>query len=138
MQLLDVGPDAHAGLIALWQRAWQAAFPDIDFAARRPWLADRLRTPGLQIIAADRRGFLTLDPATGEIDQLAVAPEAAGAGIATALLAEARRRRPEGLHLSVNQANTRAIRLYHRAGFRITAADINPASGLPIFHMRWP
>jgi putative acetyltransferase len=82
-------------------------------------------------------GFLTLDPASGEIDQLAVAPAHWGSGVADALLAQARALSPQGLSLTVNEANPRAIRFYERQGFCRTGTGVNPASGLPVIRMRW-
>jgi hypothetical protein len=59
---------------------------DIDFAARRPWFLDHLRAleaaGAITICAFDGvnqlLGFVTFDPATAFLDQLAVAPEAKG------------------------------------------------------------
>ena len=69
------------------------------------------------------------------MDQLAVAPAAFGAGVATAQLTEVKRRAPREVWLSVNQDNPRAVRFYMREGFRIVETDTNPTSGLAIFHM---
>jgi putative acetyltransferase len=131
-------------VLDLWVEAWAATLPRIDFVARRPWLAARLdalaRSGALIIVATvDGRpaGFLTLDPATGAIDQLAVAPCHWGTGVADALLHEARRLSPDGLTLSVNEANPRATRFYARQGFVRTGTGVNPASGLPVIEMRW-
>ena len=146
-QGLDVRPLAAGDMpvvLDLWVEAWAATLPQIDFAARRDWLAarlDALARAGARLIVAelDARpaGLLTLDPATGEIDQLAVAREAWGTGVADALLAEARRLSPDGLSLTVNADNPRAIRFYERQGFVRTGTGVNPASGLPVITMRW-
>ena len=75
-------------------------------------------------------GFVTLDPATGWVDQLAVAPSAKGGGAALLLLDEARRLAPRGLSLDVNVDNPRALRFYEREGFTRIGEGVNPHSGL--------
>jgi putative acetyltransferase len=82
-------------------------------------------------------GFATVDPATAYLDQIAVAPEAKGAGTAGRLLDEARRLSPRGLELDVNQENTRALRFYAREGFEKITEGVNPNSGLKIWRLRW-
>ncbi len=120
--------------------------PAIDFAARLAWF-DRhlggLRAAGAIILcavdASDRAiGFATIDPVTGEMDQLAVAPDAFGTGAAPALLAEVKRRAPGRVWLSVNQDNPRAVRFYTREGFRVVGSGVNPISGLGILNMEHP
>ena len=60
-------------------------------------------------------GILVLD---GDmIDQLYVEPGRTGRGIGSALLAVARRERPEGLRLWTFQSNAGAQRFYERHGF---------------------
>jgi putative acetyltransferase len=129
--------------IALWLRTWQEAYPDIDFSARLPWWRERWRSelvPRTYIVVADgdggMTGFVTVDPKTRYLDQIVVAPEAWGSGLAEALVAEARRRSPDGLDLQVNQDNTRAIRFYLKQAFVITGEDMN-ASGRPTYWMKW-
>jgi putative acetyltransferase len=132
------------GLTALWVAAWQITMPDIDFEARGDWLRERLathRSAGVAVICAEDAdglaGFVTVDSASGHIDQLAVAPRCFGTGAATALLAEARRRSPAGLHLEVNQENPRAVRFYQREGFAITGVDSIGVSNRPTWLMHW-
>ena len=67
--------------ILLWQRAWQQAYPSIDFAARVTWWRERWRrelVPNAAIIIAEQAGaltgFVTID-LTGYLDQLVVARE---------------------------------------------------------------
>lgn len=133
-------------LARLWCAAWQVTMPAIDFTARLAWF-DRhlagLQAAGAIILcavdASDRAtGFATIDPATGEMDQLAVAPDAFGTGVAPALLAEVKHRAPGFVKLSVNRDNPRAVRFYEREGFRVVGAGVNPGSGLDISHMEWP
>lgn len=141
--LRPYGPADEPAAIELWQRSWQAAYPDIDFAERVAWWRTRWRhelVPSAQIVVTMRRdamlGFVTVDRA-GYIDQIVVAPEAWGSGIADALLAEARRISPHQLELQVNADNARAIRFYARHGFVRVAQDINPRSGRPLDVMEW-
>ena len=138
-------PADQADLARLWQAAWQVTMPAIDFAARLEWFDAHLaqmRADGVVILCAvdvaDRViGFATLEPDAGGMDQLAVAPEAFGSGVAVALLDEVKRRAPREIWLSVNQDNPRALRFYLREGFHVVGTDVNPTSGLAIFHMEW-
>jgi putative acetyltransferase len=130
--------------IDLWRRSWQAAYPDIDFAARIPWWRQRWRDElvGRAVIVIAEHanamlGFVTVDTASGYLDQIVVAPEMRGSGTADALLAEAKRLSPGGLTLHVNQDNARAIRFYEKHGFVRAGEDINPVSGRPIYALRW-
>jgi putative acetyltransferase len=82
-------------------------------------------------------GFVTVDPRSGYLDQLVVAPEAWGTKTAAALIAAAKEQSPTGLELHVNCDNIRAIRFYEKHGFAIAAEETNPRSGAPIYRMRW-
>ena len=82
-------------------------------------------------------GFVTVDPKTGYLDQIVVAPEHWGSGVALALLDEAKRLAPAGLDLLVNKDNTRAIRFYEKHGLAYAGEDKNPVSGIPVNRMRW-
>jgi putative acetyltransferase len=144
---LRVRADADcASLAELWAASWREAMPDVDFAARRPWFLDHLRAleadGAITICAFDGLnrllGFVTVDPATAYLDQLAVAPEAKGTGAAKLLLNEARRLSPNGLVLEVNQDNARAQAFYAREGFAKTAEGVNPRSGFKTWRLRWP
>ena len=130
--------------IELWRRTWQRAYPHLDFAARVDWWRTRWRdelVPAAVITVAEgdgaMRGFVTVDPTSGYLDQIVAAPEAWGSPLAAALLAEAKRIAPRGLDLLVNQDNARAIRFYKKHGFRVTGADTNPISGAPLHKMSW-
>jgi len=130
--------------IELWRRTWQVAYPDIDFSARLDWWRTRWRdelVPTCVITIVERDGamlgFVTVDPVTGYLDQIVVAPEAWGSPLAAALVVEAKRIAPNGVDLLVNQTNARAIRFYEKQGFVITGADKNPLSGAPLHKMSW-
>jgi putative acetyltransferase len=132
-------------LADLWVASWLEAMPEIDFSARRSWFCDhllQLEAAGAVTICglddANRPvGFVTVDPATEYLDQIAVAPEAKGSAAAALLLAEARRLSPNRLELDVNQDNLRALRFYAREGFKKAAEGVNPRSGLKTWRLCW-
>jgi putative acetyltransferase len=120
------------------------AYPRLDFTARLDWWRERWRSelvPTAAIVLAESQsallGFVTVDQKTGYLDQIVVAPESWGSGIAEALLAEARRLSPAGLDLAVNADNARAIRFYEKQGFALSGSDVNPRSGAPVRKMAW-
>src|SRR5271156_3305546 len=85
-------PSDEDAAIALWLKTWQQAYPDIDFAARVPWWRERWRNelvPNAAIIVAEEAGalvgFVTIDT-SGYLDQLVVAPDRWGSGLATKLV----------------------------------------------------
>lgn len=128
----------------LWVESWVKTLPEIDFEARRPWLAehlDALAADGALIRAAEREGrvagFVTIHPVTGHLDQIAVAPAFWGKGAAEALMAEAKRLSPARVALDVNQENPRAVRFYEKMGLAITGAGENPMSGRRTYRMEW-
>ncbi|MBV9970883.1 MAG: GNAT family N-acetyltransferase [Xanthobacteraceae bacterium] len=130
--------------IALWQRTWQQAYPQIDFAARVPWWRERWRAElvtacviTVATVEGAMSGFVTVDPRSGYLDQLVVAPEAWGSGAAAALIAAAKSQSPERLELHVNRDNIRAVRFYQKHGFFITGEETNPRSGAPVYRMSW-
>ena len=119
--------------------------PGIDFEARRVWFVDHLKALGARgddvACAFDSHngtmaGFITLERASGHIDQLAVAPAYWGKDAAAALVRWAKRLASH-LHLDVNQDNPRAARFYEREGFRRTAAGVNPTSGRKTWRLEW-
>ena len=138
----DAGDEAAA--IELWLRSWQAAYPQLDFAARLDWWRRRWRNelvPATEIVIAETDGeligFVTVDPRTLYLDQLVVAPPRWGSGVAAALIAEAKRLSPTGLDLDVNTDNARAIRFYDKEGFVVSGEGVNPVSGKPLHRMTW-
>jgi putative acetyltransferase len=82
-------------------------------------------------------GFVTVDPKTMYLDQIVVAPEYWGHGIAETLLDEAKRLSPQGLDLLVNKDNHRAIAFYDKHGFVYAGEDRNPVSGIAVNRMKW-
>jgi putative acetyltransferase len=137
-------PADEAAAIELWRTTWQEAYPAIDFAARVDWWRERWRSelvPSATIVVAEAAGtlagFVTVDRATGYLDQIVVAPRHWGAGIAEMLLAEAKRLSPARLELHVNQDNARAVRFYRKHGFAVAGEDVNARSGAPVYLMRW-
>jgi len=134
----------EAAAIELWRRTWQLAYPQIDFATRVEWWRERWRnelvtTTTVTVAEHDGAliGFVTVDPGSGYLDQIVVAPETWGSPLAAALLDEAKRIAPGKLELLVNQDNARAIRFYEKNGFAISGTDVNPRSGAPLHRMRW-
>jgi len=130
--------------IELWRRAWQVAYPHIDFMARAGWWRERWRkelVPQAKIILAEMNdvieGFGTVDPRTGYLDQIVVAPEFWGSNVASMLLDAGKRISPARIDLLVNKDNARAIRFYEKHGFSIVGDDVNPVSGRPVHRMHW-
>lgn len=136
-------PDRLPAMADRWVEAWAKAYPAIDFAARRAWFCDRiaaLAESGATVLLAadgeDVAGFVTVDPATGWIDQMLVGLAYQGSGVAAFLMDEAKRLRPEGLTLDVNADNARAIAFYRRQGFERTGGRVNE-QGRAIALMAW-
>ena len=130
--------------IELWRRTWQQHYPHLDFGERVAWWRERWRqelapTATISVVESGGRlaGFVTVDPKTGDLDQIVVAPEAWGTDVAAMLMAEARRISPKGLDLRVNADNTRAIRFYEKQGFVDAGEAVNEISGAPVRMMRW-
>ena len=87
--------------------------------------------------AARSQDFVTVNPRTFYLDQIVVAPEHWGSGVAKTLLDAARQLSPSGLDLDVNIDNARAIGFYEKSGFYIGGAAVNPISGKPVHRMSW-
>lgn len=137
-------PRDEDAAIALWLRTWQAAYPQIDFGARIDWWRKRWcdeLVPGAEIVVAEiggtLAGFVTVDPHTLYLDQIVVAPEHWGSGVAQVLIEAAKRISPAGLDLDVNTDNARAIGFYEKCGFSVAGTGVNPISGKPVHRMTW-
>lgn len=137
-------------LVDLWIDAWSRTMPAIDFEARRAWFVDHLVSlvdAGTQACLAfdpangSMAGFVTLEPNTGHVDQLAVGVPYWGTPCASELLAwaraEAHRCGCDRLWVDVNQDNPRAVRFYEREGFRRLHEGVNPNSGLRTWRLEW-
>jgi putative acetyltransferase len=142
--LRPYAPDDEEAAIELWRRTWELAYPRINFNARVDWWRRRWReelVPVATITVAetdgDLIGFVTVDPLSFDLDQIVVAPEAWGMGVASALIAEAKRISPAGLDLHVNTDNVRAIRFYEKQGFVLAGEALNWRSGAPVHKMSW-
>ena len=138
-------PADEDAAIELWRRTWARHYPHIDFNARVAWWRERWRQeliPAAHVVVAEMDGvpvgFVTVDRNTKYLDQIVVAPEHWGGGIARALLDEAKRLSPSGLELLVNKDNARAIRFYEKHGFAYAGEDKNPVSGIAVNRMTWP
>ncbi|MCC6780849.1 MAG: GNAT family N-acetyltransferase [Hyphomicrobiales bacterium] len=143
-QLRAYVPADEEAAIELWLRTWQQAYPQIDFTARLAWWRQRWReelVPVATIMVAEAQGrllgFVTVDPRTCDLDQLVVAPETWGSGLAAALIAEAKRISPAGLDLHVNKDNARAVRFYEKQGFLVAGEALNWRSGAPVHKRSW-
>jgi GNAT superfamily N-acetyltransferase len=109
---------------ALWWRSRHAdgaQLPPAIHTAEQvaTWFADVLLPDGQTWVALDDGrivAVLTLD--SDDLDQLYVAPDAAGQGIGSALVDLAKDLRPGGLALWTFQSNTRAQSFYSRHGFQ--------------------
>lgn len=137
-------PADEEAAIELWRRTWQQHYPHVDFAKRVDWWRERWRnelvpTATISVMESGGQvaGFVTVDPKTGYLDQIVVAPEAWGSDIASMLMDEARRISPSGLDLKVNADNLRAIRFYEKQGFVDAGETVNETSGAPVRMMRW-
>jgi len=142
--LRGYAPHDEDAAIALWQRTWQAAYPQIDFAERLAWWRERWRSElvaSAEIMVAQSEcaivGFVTVEPRSLYLDQLVVAPEHWGSGVGGALLDRAKRLSPSGLDLDVNTDNARALRFYQKHGFSIGGTGVNPISGNAVHRMSW-
>jgi len=119
-------------------------YPHLNFTERVPWWRERWRkelVPVARVVVAEDNGaligFVTVDPETMYLDQIVVATEYWGSGVALTLLNEAKRLSPQGLELLVNKDNARAIRFYEKHGFVFAGEDKNPVSGKPVNRMAW-
>ena len=144
LKLRDYTANDEAVAIELWRRTWQQAYPRIDFTERVSWWRERWRNelvPQAQILVAEMdgvmEGFVTVDPKSGYLDQIVVAPEFWGSNVATLLLDAGKRLSPARLDLLVNTDNGRAIAFYEKHGFEMAGDDVNPVSGRPVYRMRW-
>ena len=87
----------------------------------RGWIRDRVVPTMETWVAAEGDrivGLMVVAPgAPGWLEQLYVSPDRLGQGIGRRLIAVAKERSPDGLHLWTFQVNDRARRFYERHGF---------------------
>lgn len=128
----------------LWVATWTAAYPDIDFEARRSWFIEHVRqlqregaVCTVAVQGTCMAGLLVIDPGRGYLDQILVGRAHQGSGLANVLMGEAKRISPRGFALDVNADNLRAIRFYERHGLRRISAGVNPRSGAPTLKLEW-
>lgn len=131
-------------MLDLWVDSWRAAYPDIDFDSRRPWLSNQITTleqNGAVTLcifhAGALAGFVVIHPETGWLDQICVGEAFKGNGCAEALMAAARAMSPGVVRLDVNADNVRAIRFYERNGFVQIGRGENTLSGRETMQMEW-
>jgi putative acetyltransferase len=131
-------------MLDLWVASWRAAYPEIDFDARRPWLTKQIATleqggaVTLCVFHDDAlAGFVIIHPETGWLDQICVGVAYKGDGCAEALMAAARAISPGVVRLDVNADNLRAIRFYERGGFVRIGRGENTLSGRATIQMEW-
>ena len=136
--------DDWPALFELWVESWTAFLPVIDFRGRLPWF--RTYVAGLQddgavifsaVVDDVPLGFVSVDAARQDLDQLVTARRAQRQGIGRLLVRAAKAHSPAGLDLKVVQVNAPAIALYRSEGFEITGEGISEGSGLANFSMRW-
>ncbi|MGL5448724.1 MAG: GNAT family N-acetyltransferase [Rhabdaerophilum sp.] len=141
----DVTAADHDALVTLWIQAWMLTLPQIRFDQREGFIRERFRDyampPRRSRIAHDLSsvplGFYLLDVSNNELEQIVVAAEFWGKGVAEAMLEDARALSPNRITLTVNRDNPRACQFYRRQGFAETGESISPRSGLPLIHMEW-
>jgi putative acetyltransferase len=133
-------------LLDLWVASWRATYPEIDFDARREWLARQITTleaegaATLCLFAGEAgalAGFVIIDPRTGWLDQICVGPDFIGLGCGETLMAAARALSPGVIRLDVNADNDRALRFYERGGFRQIGRGANTLSGRATVMLEW-
>jgi putative acetyltransferase len=131
-------------MLDLWVASWRAAYPEIDFDARRPWLTNQIATleqDGAVTLCVFQdgalAGFVIIHPETGWLDQICVGESYKGNGCAEALLEAARALSPGVIRLDVNADNVRALRFYERNAFVPVGRGENTLSGRATIQMEW-
>lgn len=131
-------------MLDLWVASWRAAYPEIDFDARRPWLTNQIETleqDGAVTLCVFHEGalagFVLIHPETGWLDQICVGEAYKGNGCAEELMDAARAISPGVVRLDVNADNVRALRFYERNHFVPVGRGENTLSGRATIQMEW-
>jgi GNAT superfamily N-acetyltransferase len=117
---------ADAAAVAdVWLRSFAAALPSVRSVHTDEQVCDWIREVVIGVhetwvicLGDAVAGMMALDGT--DIDQLYLDPSHRGQGLGDLLIAQAKRRRPQGLGLWTFQVNTAARRFYERHGFRET------------------
>jgi ribosomal protein S18 acetylase RimI-like enzyme len=135
-----------AVFLAAWRGGYRGVVPDdvIDAWTPETARAELAGGTGTDVVGLDDSGavagFARYVPEHGYLTSLYVTPDAGGRGLGRALLAYALDAMPgRDVVLWVFEANTRARRLYERAGFRPDGARLtDPRWRTPQIRMRRP
>ncbi len=131
------------GVLDVWLRAWKVARSDIDFEARLPKFTEHLgglaEKTTIAVALCDEQivGAVTIDRKINYLDQLFVAPEYSGQGVAESLIDWAKILSPQEVRLLVNEDNLRAIRFYEKHDFVRMCRIIRSEDNTPLLLMRW-
>ncbi|MFE1174352.1 GNAT family N-acetyltransferase [Streptomyces sp. NPDC058773] len=141
---LALPTDAPA-IAAVHQASRQATMPYLPPQRRTHeevtrWIREIVLPQSHTLVAVRGPEVLGYASLQGELlEQLYLRPDVRRRGIGSALLAAARRHRPDGLYLHVFQLNTDARAFYAHHGFRIVAANDGSANmeNLPDLTLHW-
>jgi len=139
-------PEETRAVADLYLRARHAAVPAIPPPAHddhdvHHWFATVVM-PEREVWVVDGpgdTGIVALMVLDGDwVDQLYVHPEWTGRGVGSALLDQAKARRPDGLQLWCFQSNTGARRFYERHGFdAVETTEGDNEEGAPDVRYKW-
>ena len=84
-------------------------------------------------------GYLSMDKDNGKVSAIYLAPGFRCNGTGKSLIDAAKKRKPDGLNLTVFEPNVHAKRFYEREGFAEAPEerDENTEEGVPTLMMRW-
>jgi ribosomal protein S18 acetylase RimI-like enzyme len=144
IELRPARADDFEAIVRLWHRS--ASLPGVGSSPMPPIddLRQRLKAnlaQGMSLVVAEHEGalagFAALDSAQGELSELFVDPAMLGRGIGQALLADAKRKMPQGFALMTRASNGGARRFYAREGLVETHTGTHPRSGDPVVYLAW-